>query len=47
MLTNGELYADPGPDYFVRRKPVQAQIGAVQQLEALGYSVTVEPQPAV
>jgi transposase len=46
LLTNGELYADPGPDYFARRKPLQTQIRALHQLEALGYTVTLEPRPA-
>ena len=43
MLTNGELYTDPGPDYFVKRRPTQTQARAIHQLESLGYTVTLEP----
>jgi transposase len=43
MLTNGELYREPGPDYFTRRVPAKAQARAVAQLESLGYKVTLEP----
>lgn len=46
MLTNGETYTDSGPDYFIRQKPAQTQIRAIHQLEALGYTVTLEPRPA-
>jgi len=46
MLTNGELYADPGPDYFLRLKPAQTQTRAIRQLEALGFTVTLQPQTA-
>jgi transposase len=46
MLTNGEIYTDPGPDYFIRQRPAQTQIRAIHQLEALGYTVTLEPRPA-
>ena len=42
MLTNGELYTDPGPDYFVKRRPTQTQARAIHQLESLGYTVTLE-----
>ena len=40
MLTNGEFYRDPGPDYYTppRRRPE-----LVRQLESLGYRVTLEP----
>jgi transposase len=43
MLTNGEFYREPGPDYFTRRVPAKAQARAVAQLESLGYKVTLEP----
>ena len=43
MLTNSELYTDPGPDYFVKRRPTQTQARAIHQLESLGYTVTLEP----
>ena len=42
MLTNSELYTDPGPDYFVKRCPTQTQARAIHQLESLGYTVTLE-----
>lgn len=41
MLTTGELYLDPGADYFTRRAPAKAR--AIGQLEALGYQVTITP----
>ena len=43
MLTNSELYTDPGPDYFLKRRPTQTQARAIHQLESLGYTVTLEP----
>ena len=43
MLTNNDLYTDPGPDYFVKRRPTQTQARAIHQLESLGYTVTMEP----
>jgi transposase len=43
MLTNGEFYREPGPDYFTRRVPAKARARAVAQLESLGYKVTLEP----
>lgn len=43
MLTNGEFYREPGPDYFTRRVPAKAQARAIAQLESLGYKVTLEP----
>jgi transposase len=43
MLTNGELYADLGGDYYTRRDPIRAKQKAIRQLEALGYQVTVQP----
>lgn len=46
MLTNGETCTDAGSDYFIREKPAQIQIGAIHQLEALGYTVTLETRPA-
>ena len=44
MLTRGEFYRDPGPDYFTARRPGPAKARAVAQLEALGYSVSLEPR---
>jgi transposase len=43
MLTSGEFYREPGPDYFTRRVPAKAQAHGVAQLESLGYKVTLEP----
>ena len=43
MLTNGEFYREPGPDYFTRCMPAKTQHRAVAQLESLGYKVTLEP----
>jgi hypothetical protein len=43
MLTTGELYKDPGADYFTRHSPGRAKARALQQLESLGYQVTIEP----
>ncbi|SEC73292.1 IS110 family transposase [Rhodococcus koreensis] len=43
MLTNGDLYRDPGADYFTRRTPTKTRARAVGQLEALGYRVILEP----
>jgi transposase len=43
MLTNGDLYRDPGADYFTRRIPAKTRARAIDQLEALGYRVTLTP----
>jgi transposase len=43
MLTTGEIYLDPGADYFTRRAPTKAKARAIGQLEALGYQVTITP----
>jgi hypothetical protein len=42
MLTTGELYRDPGADYFTRRAPAKTKARAIGQLESLGYKVTFE-----
>jgi len=41
MLTNDKEYVDPGPDYFTRRRPEAARTKAIQQLQNLGYQVTL------
>ena len=46
MLTNGELYNDPGSDYFSRQNPDRTIRRLVRQLEALGHNVILEAQPA-
>lgn len=43
MLSTGEVYRDPGPDYYTRRQPLRSKDHAVRQLEALGYQVTLQP----
>ena len=43
MLTTGELYNDPGADYFDRRVDPQRKIKRlIAQLEALGQNVTLQ-----
>ena len=44
MLTNGELYNDPGGDYFTRQSPDQITRRLVRQLQALEHEVTLEPR---
>lgn len=41
MAQTGELYNDPGPDYFTRLRPEHAKRRAIHQLEALGYEVII------
>ena len=43
MLINGDLYRDPGADYLTRRVPDKTKAHAINQLETLGYRVTLEP----
>ena len=43
MLTNGEFFRDLGADYFTTRRPGPVKANAVRQLEALGFTVTLEP----
>ena len=43
MLTTGEFYKDPGPDYFAKLQPAKTRTRAINQLQALGYTVTLEP----
>ena len=42
MGTNGTLYDDPGADYFTRLHPDRAKKRAIHQLEAMGYTVTLD-----
>ena len=44
MLTNGELYNDPGGDYFTRQNPDRITRRLIRQLEALGHDVTLQPR---
>jgi transposase len=46
MLTNGELYNDPGGDYFTRQDPDRITRRLVRQLETLGHDVTLQPREA-
>ena len=47
MLTTGEVYNDPGADYFDRRVDPQRKIKRlIAQLESLGQTVVVEPAAA-
>jgi transposase len=43
MLTTGELYREPGADYFIRRTPAKIKDRAISQLESLGYTVIIKP----
>ncbi|MGY4544278.1 hypothetical protein ACVWY0_004222 [Arthrobacter sp. UYNi723] len=43
MLRTGELYKDPGPNYFTRLQPAKTRTHAINQLEAMGFTVTIEP----
>ena len=44
MLQTGELYNDPGNDYFTRQNPDRATKRLIRQLEALGHHVAIEPR---
>ena len=42
LLQTGQLYKDPGPDYFQRLEDPQREAKRLTaRLEALGYSVTL------
>lgn len=41
MGTTGTIYDDPGADYFTRLHPDRAKKRAIDQLEAMGYQVTL------
>lgn len=42
MGTTGELYNDPGADYYARLNPERAKRRAIHQLETMGYRVTLD-----
>lgn len=42
MGTTGALYEDPGGDYYTRLHPDRAKNRAIHQLEAMGYTVTLD-----
>ena len=41
MGRDGTLYDDPGPDYFTRLHPDRTKNRAIHQLQAMGYTVTL------
>jgi type II secretory pathway component PulL len=43
MLTTGELYNDPGDDFYTRLNPDKAKNRALNQLRKMGYTVTLNP----
>jgi hypothetical protein len=43
MLNDGTLYSDPGDDFYTRRNPERSRQRAVEQLQRMGYTVTLEP----
>jgi transposase len=43
LLTNGDLYRDPGADYYTGRQPAKTKARAINQLQTLGFRVTLEP----
>lgn len=43
MLRDGTEWNDLGPDYFDRRDPAKAAKRLVQRIEALGYTVQLQP----
>ena len=46
MLQTGELYREPGGDYFHRQDPEGATRRLIAQLERLGHRVTLEAAAA-
>lgn len=44
MARTGELYRDPGPDYYTRLRPDRARRNALRVLNELGYDVQLTPQ---
>jgi transposase len=46
MAHTGALYDDPGADYYTRRDPERTRRNAVNQLQRLGYQVTLTPAAA-
>ena len=43
MITTGALYDDPGGDFYTRRTPDKTKNRAIDQLQKLGYTVTLAP----
>jgi transposase len=42
MLRTGETFTDPGGDFYTRRDPERTRRRLVDQLESLGYTVTLQ-----
>jgi hypothetical protein len=45
MAHTGALFDDPGADYYTRRNPERTRRNAVNQLQRLGYQVTLTRSP--
>lgn len=45
MLTNGVFYEDLGGDFYHRRNPDKTRQRALDQLQQMGYAVTLTPLP--
>ena len=43
IAQTGELYDDPGPDFYTRLHPERARQRAIRELTNMGYRVTLEP----
>jgi transposase len=43
MLTTGTFYDDPGGDFYARLDPERGKRRAVDQLQRMGFAVTLEP----
>ena len=43
MLSTGELYTDPGDDFYTRLNPDKAKNRALSQLHKMGFEVTLTP----
>jgi hypothetical protein len=46
MLQTGEIYTDPGGDFYARRNPERLTRRLVAQLENLGHTVTLQQAAA-
>src|SRR2546427_1253084 len=46
ILSRGVPYDDPGAEYFIRRRPEAQTRKLISQLNALGYTVTLNPPQA-
>ena len=46
MLSTGEIYNDPGDDFYSRLNPDKTKSRAIDQLRKMGYDVTLKPLAA-